>query len=148
MAKKPTSKSINRRDIRAIAVDAACSSNPGPMEYRGVWVGSGKVLFKSKLYPMGTNNMGEFLAIVHAMALMEQQGVYYDIYTDSNTAMSWIRKKVCKSTLPRTPQTLELWQHVERALFWIQTHDLSHFNVIKWDTKLYGEIPADFGRKK
>ena len=48
----------------ALAVDAACSGNPGPMEYRGVYLRTGETVFHfGPVY--GTNNIGEFLAIVH-----------------------------------------------------------------------------------
>ena len=66
----------------AWAVDAACSGNPGPMEYRGIDLATGAVVFHYG--PVhGTNNIGEFLAIVHALALMEQKGIRKTIYSDS-----------------------------------------------------------------
>lgn len=132
---------------RAISVDAACSGNPGVLEYRGVDVESREVLFASQRYPKGTNNMGEFLAIVHAMAWMQQSGDYRPIYTDSQTAMAWVRNREVKSTLPHNADTALLWSHIDRALQWLRTHDLTPYTLLKWETHLLGEIPADFGRK-
>ena len=58
----------------AWAVDAACSGNPGPMEYQCIDLATGAQVFH--FGPIhGTNNIGEFLAIVHALALMEKQGI-------------------------------------------------------------------------
>ena len=55
----------------SICVDAACSGNPGDMEYRGVDIASGKEIFHSKVFKEGTNNIGEFLAIVHGLSLLK-----------------------------------------------------------------------------
>lgn len=130
----------------AVAVDAACSGNPGPMEYRGVYLGSGQQLFH--FGPVhGTNNIGEFLAIVHALALLEKQGLHdMTIYSDSATAQTWVRKKKCGTKLARTPQTEALLNLVARAEMWLRTHTYRN-PILKWQTEEWGEIPADFGRK-
>ena len=80
----------------AWAVDAACSGNPGPMEYRGVYLLTGQEIFHfGPVY--GTNNIGEFLAIVHALALMKQKGLQMTIYSDSRNALGWVNQKKCKT---------------------------------------------------
>lgn len=131
----------------AWAVDAATSGNPGPTEYRCVVVETGDVVFASKVYPHGTNNLGEFLAIVHALALMQQMGYYPPLYSDSRTALSWIRKKAYNTTLPRSEQTQLLFAHLDRAVQWLRTHDLTPYTLLLWDTPRFGENPADYGRK-
>ncbi|MBR4042387.1 MAG: ribonuclease H family protein [Bacteroidaceae bacterium] len=129
----------------ALAVDAACSGNPGPMEYRGVYLGDGKEIFHfGPVY--GTNNIGEFLAIVHALALLDKQGLKMTIYSDSRTAISWVRKKCCKTQLERNEETEQLFQLIERAEAWLKSHRVT-IPIIKWETEQWGEIPADFGRK-
>ena len=129
----------------ALAVDAACSGNPGPMEYRGVYLGDGKEIFH--FGPVhGTNNIGEFLAIVHALALLDKQGLKMTIYSDSRTAISWVRKKCCKTQLERTEHTEQLFQLIERAEAWLKAHRVTN-PIVKWETDQWGEIPADFGRK-
>lgn len=129
----------------AWAVDAACSGNPGPMEYRGIDLATGQVVFH--FGPMhGTNNIGEFLAIVHALALMQQHGIKKAIYSDSVNAMLWVSKRKCKTKLERTPKTEQLHQIITRAEKWLNTHNYDT-PIIKWDTKKWGEVPADFGRK-
>ena len=131
--------------IYALAVDAACSGNPGPMEYRGVYLGDGKEIFH--FGPVhGTNNIGEFLAIVHALAMLDKQGLKMTIYSDSRTAISWVRKKCCKTQLERTEKTEQLFQLIERAEAWLKAHRVSN-PIVKWETEHWGEIPADFGRK-
>ncbi len=129
----------------ALAVDAACSGNPGQMEYRGVFLGDGQVVFH--FGPMlGTNNIGEFLAIVHGLALLRRKGLDWPVYSDSHNAILWVKGGKCKTKLERTPQTEELFKVIERAEGWLASN---HFGnpIIKWDTKRWGEIPADFGRK-
>ncbi len=130
----------------AIAVDAACSGNPGPMEYQGIDLATGARIFH--FGPIrGTNNIGEFLAIVHALALIEQQGtVDKTVYSDSYNAILWVKKKQCKTKLARTPDTKELFKIIARAENWLQTHAVKT-PIVKWETGKWGEVPADFGRK-
>ena len=131
----------------AWAVDAACSGNPGPMEYQCIDLQTGAQVFH--FGPVqGTNNIGEFLAIVHALALMEKQGIKDKvIYSDSYNAILWVKKKKCKTTLTRNSATEQLYQIIARAEQWLMTHNVTT-PIIKWETKQWGEIPADFGRKK
>ena len=130
----------------AWAVDAACSGNPGPMEYQAIDLATGARVFH--FGPMkGTNNIGEFLAIVHALALMQQQGLHSKaIYSDSYNAILWVNKRKCKTKLERTPETETLYQIIARAERWLQTHQWRN-PIIKWETQKWGEVPADFGRK-
>lgn len=129
----------------AWAVDAACSGNPGPMEYQGIDLATGEQVFH--FGPVrGTNNIGEFLAIVHALALMEQRGLHKTIYSDSYNAILWVSKKKCKTKLERNAKTEQLFQVIARAERWLATHSY-HTPIIKWETKQWGEVPADFGRK-
>ena len=138
-------RGMGEAPLYALAVDAACSGNPGPMEYRGVYLGDGKEIFHfGPVY--GTNNIGEFLAIVHALALLDQRGLKMTIYSDSRTAISWVRKKCCKTQLERTAETEALFQLIERAEAWLKSHRVTN-PIVKWETDQWGEIPADFGRK-
>lgn len=136
----------------AIAVDAACSGNPGKMEYQGVFVdfntqpATTARLFKSPVFPNGTNNIGEFLAIVHALAWQKQKKLSYPIYSDSVNAQLWIRQKKCKTKLQRNAQNENLFELVERAEKWLGENAIS-VPILKWKTEIWGEIPADFGRK-
>lgn len=131
----------------SIAVDAACSGNPGVMEYRGVYTADGKQIFHDGPYQEGTNNIGEFLAIVYALAMLKQQGSNIPIYTDSVTAIAWIRKRQCNSKLEKNDKNANLFEVIARANRWLLNNDWSN-KIIKWDTDNWGEIPADFGRKQ
>lgn len=130
----------------SLAVDAACSGNPGVMEYRGVTVWNNQEIFRYKC-DLGTNNIGEFLAIVHALALCKNKGyTTLPIYTDSRTAISWVNNKKCKTKLEQTPRTMKLFEMIQRAETWLQNNTWQN-PIIKWPTESWGEIPADFGRK-
>lgn len=132
-------------EAEALAVDAACSGNPGPMEYRGVYLKTGQVIFHyGPVY--GTNNIGEFLAIVHGLALLKQKGLSMPIYSDSRNAINWVRQKKCKTKLERTAKTAELFNLIERAETWLKNNSYPT-RIIKWETTQWGEVPADFGRK-
>jgi len=139
----PNSEKIIRQ---ALSVDAACSGNPGPLEYQGVDVGTGKKIFHQGPFPLGTVNIGEFLALVHGLAYLKQKGSDMPIYSDSITAMSWVRKKAIKTNLVRNAKTEELYKLVDRALIWIKSNSWKN-PILKWETAEWGEIPADFGRK-
>ena len=135
-------------EVRATAwaVDAACSGNPGKMEYQAIDLQTGAQVFH--FGPVfGTNNIGEFLAIVHALALMERQGITdRAIYSDSYNAILWVNMKRCKTTLERSERTERLYQIIQRAEQWLLTHTV-RVPILKWETRQWGEIPADFGRK-
>jgi ribonuclease HI len=131
----------------SIAVDGACSGNPGIMEYRGVDVPTGAELFRQGPFPGATNNIGEFLAIVHALAMFHNSGNDRTaIYSDSRTAMAWVRNKQCRTKLARTEANARLFEIIARAERWLVTHTWSNA-ILKWNTSEWGEIPADFGRK-
>nr|WP_321405798.1 ribonuclease H family protein [uncultured Carboxylicivirga sp.] len=131
--------------IPSISVDAACSGNPGVMEYQGVNTQTKEQLFHMK-YPIGTNNIGEFLGIVHGLSYLKKHNLPIPIYTDSKIAMGWVEKKICKSKLEETAKTKELFDFVRRAEAWLKSNSYTT-KILKWDTKNWGEIPADFGRK-
>lgn len=133
-------------DHDAWAVDASCLGNPGVMEYRCVDLKTGQVVFQRGPFQDATNNIGEYLALVHAMSLMTQKGEYHTIYSDSQTALSWMRRRMVKTKLKPTDNNARVFELLGRASFWVQTH---HFpgKVLKWDTDRWGEIPADYGRK-
>ncbi len=131
----------------SLAVDAACSGNPGIMEYRGVWVATGEEMFRKGPFPHATNNIGEFLAIVHGLAMLNQRGCPdIPIYSDSRTAQVWVRQRHCNTTLKRDEQNTTLFDIVARAENWLKQKTYTN-RIIKWNTELWGEIPADFGRK-
>ncbi|MCB0578995.1 MAG: ribonuclease H family protein [Phaeodactylibacter sp.] len=144
---RPAVSEEARKDIvwDSLSVDAACSGNPGVMEYQGVDTRTKAQVFHKK-FSLGTNNIGEFLAIVHALALFKQQGKDTPIYTDSKTAMSWVRRKKANTQLKRTAQTRLIWELIGRAETWLKNNTWDN-PILKWDTERWGEIPADFGRK-
>ncbi|MDD4054322.1 MAG: ribonuclease H family protein [Bacteroides sp.] len=129
----------------SVCVDAACSGNPGPMEYRGVYTGNNQELFK--FGPIwGTNNIGEFLAIVHALALSKQNKWDMPIYSDSRNAIAWVKNKKCNTKLVKNIKTVAVYELINRAEKWLKNNTYST-QIIKWNTQKWGEIPADFGRK-
>ena len=130
----------------SLAVDAACSGNPGPMEYRGVYIANGQELFIKGPFPKGTNNIGEFLAIVHGLAFLKQQNIDIPVYSDSVNAMLWVKNKKCKTKLEPCEENKPLFELIERAEKWLNTNTYKN-KILKWETEKWGEIPADFGRK-
>ncbi len=131
---------------QSMAVDAACSGNPGRMEYRGVWVEDGTELFHVGPIDEGTNNIGEFLAIVHALALLQKHDKPTPVYTDSVNALKWVAKKKCNTKLIQTERNKLLFEWIARAEKWLRENNYSN-PLLKWETKQWGENPADFGRK-
>ncbi len=149
-------KGVSTRDVIARekevvipswSVDAACSGNPGLMEYQGVITKDGTQIFHMGPFPQGTNNIGEFLALVHALALLKREKLeQLPIYSDSRIAIGWIIKKKCNTKLKQTAQNKQLFQLINRAEKWLKENKVTT-PILKWKTKVWGEIPADFGRK-
>jgi ribonuclease HI len=144
--KSPSSQSSASIIKPSLSVDAACSGNPGKMEYQGVSTATKERIFH-QAFPIGTNNIGEFLALIHGIAFLESEGLHdMPIYTDSKIAMGWVKKKKCKTTLPRNAKTEKLYQLIDRGEAWLKANTFKN-PILKWETKHWGEIPADFGRK-
>lgn len=137
---------IGEPNLYTISVDAASSGNPGKMEYRGVDTQTHQQLFHQGPFLQGTNNVGEFLALVHGLAYLKQIKSDRNIYSDSKIAMSWVKKKKCNTKLKQSSKNKNLFELIERAEIWLQKNSYSTI-IIKWETKAWGEIPADFGRK-
>lgn len=132
--------------LESIAVDASTIQNPGPTEYRGVETKTKKVIFEMKL-DEATNNIGEFLAIVHALALYKKKGENLKvIYSDSANAISWVKQKKCKTKYERTDKNGKVFELIQRAVIWLETNQYDT-KILKWNTGAWGEIPADYGRK-
>ena len=139
-------KKIGLPNYNSISVDAASSGNPGIMEYRGADTKTKKQLFIQGPFEEGTNNIGEFLAIVHGLALLKKNNSDRILYTDSKTAISWVKKKRCNTKLERSEKNKNLFELVDRAEQWLKTNPYNTV-IVKWETKAWGDIPADFGRK-
>lgn len=133
--------------LSSLSVDAACAGNPGKMEYRGVDTKTKQQIFIQGPFKKGTNNIGEFLAIVHGLAFLKSKKAYnYPIYTDSKIAMSWVKKKQCRTNITFSDDNMDLLNLIKRAEKWLQENSYSN-PILKWETKAWGEIPSDFGRK-
>ena len=131
----------------SMSVDAACSGNPGIMEYRGVWTSDAVEIFRIGPFTNSTNNIGEFLALIHGLAYLKKIGKdNLPVYSDSRTAMSWVRNRKVKTILPRVKNNQDSFALVDRGLKWLKENTYKN-PIIKWETKKWGEIPADFGRK-
>lgn len=146
--REPRRKSASSSEIilDSICVDASCIGNPGNVEYRGVNTKTHEEIFHKSSMPNGTNNLGEFLAIVHGLAYLKNQGKDIPIYSDSETAILWVKNKNTRTKLKRSNDNEEIFRLVDRALNWLKNNEYNN-PVLKWDTVSWGEIPADFGRK-
>ena len=150
-AGKPSSlgrwRTAQRRPLLpSVAVDAAASGARGPMRYRGVLVESEEEIFRQGPFTVGTVNIGEFLAIVHALAWLTERGQTWPVYSDSRVARGWVEKGRCRTRLPRTPESEAIFDLIARAEAWLAEHP-DHPPVLAWDTRQWGEIPADFNKK-
>lgn len=147
--KKPTQDKIAKvglPDFQSLSVDAACSGNPGLMEYRGVYTKTGEEVFRQGPFKDGTNNVGEFLALVHGLAYMKLKNSLLPIYTDSKTAIAWVKAKKTRTRLEKNNSNAILFDLIIRAEKWLAENEYST-QILKWETEVWGEIPADFGRK-
>ncbi len=130
----------------AIAVDGAWNTTTGMVEYQGVYIKTGEVLFHVGPLEDGTNNIVEFLAIVHALALSKQWHWKVPIYSDSKIALGWVTEKKARTNHPPSDKNKKLFEMLARAEKWLQNNTYEN-ELLKWETKAWGENPADFGRK-
>jgi ribonuclease HI len=130
----------------SICVDAACDGSPGKVEWQGVDTETGRPVFRRGPYPDGTNNVGEFLGIVHALAWMKRKNLAWPIYSDSENAILWVKAQKCRTKLAQTDKNAELFDLIARAETWLAENAYPNL-VLKWETDVWGETPADFGRK-
>jgi ribonuclease HI len=137
---------VGKPDFNSISVDAACAGNPGVMEYRGVKTGSGEELFRMGPFPEGTVNIGEFLALVHALALLKNKNNKLPVYSDSVNAIKWVKAGKARTKLEPKEKSKKLFELIHRAEKWLAENTYEN-EIRKWLTKYWGEIPADFGRK-
>ena len=131
---------------QSLAVDAACSGNPGKMEYRGVYIETREEIFHIGPLEEATNNIGEFLALVHGLALLKKQHSDIPVYSDSVNAIQWVKSRKCKTKLTPCEANEPVFDLIKRAEIWLNSNSYSN-QILKWDTYAWGEIPADFGRK-
>lgn len=132
--------------LNSLSVDAAWNTVTKQMEYRGVYTATHQEIFHKGPFPNASNNIGEFLALVHGIALCKQKNLNIPIYTDSITALAWVRHKKHKSVILPTKENAELFDMLVRAENWLKNNTFDN-QLLKWNTPLWGEIPADFGRK-
>ncbi len=132
--------------LQSYSVDAACSGVPGPLEYRGVVTRTGEEIFHEGPFQNGTNNVGEFLAIVQALQWLKRRKLSEPVYSDSATAIKWVRRKACRTTLVQDSTNAKLFKLIARAEQWLRENEIQNV-ILKWETQEWGEIPADFGRK-
>lgn len=135
----------NKPIENVLTVDGA--SNGLNCEFQAVWYPSGEVAFKSKQYQGGTNNIAEFLGLVLAIKHLEKNNLPLSVYTDSVTAMAWLRDKKANTTAKTTGKaTEELDKLINQAETYLKEKERK-INIMKWETKSWGQIPADYGRK-
>ncbi len=139
-------KSEERPVLNSLSVDAAWNTVTKVMEYQGVYTATKELIFHKGPFRGASNNIGEFLALVHGLALLKKQKSPIPIYTDSVTAMAWVRQKKHKSVILPNEENEKIFDLLQRAELWLINNEYTT-KIIKWNTPIWGEIPADFGRK-
>jgi ribonuclease HI len=132
----------------SIAVDAAVNMTNGIMEYRGIHLSSMQLIFHVGPldYGLKSNNIAEFLAIVHGLQWLWQYDINAPVYSDSYTAITWVKNNKINSKVIENYPVPQIIDRVETALKWLKEYP-KHAEVRKWNTQEWGEIPADFNRK-
>jgi ribonuclease HI len=137
---------IGKPIAESISVDGAWNTSTGVVEYQGVKTKSRELIFKVGPLEDGTNNIVEFLAIVHALAHCKKHSLALPIYSDSRNAISWVRDKDARTNHDRSDRNTKLFDLLDRAVKWLEDNEYQN-EILKWETKAWGENPADFGRK-
>ena len=142
---------------KGIVVDASCSGNPGPAQYKAVDLETGEELYNIKI-GYATNNIAEFLALAHIVLKCIDQEKPCTIYSDSVTAMSWLASRSVNTNMIKNKLTATAWDYTNRAikrlkelfiidekiLVHIGIDDVAFIEVQRWLTDEWGENPADY----
>lgn len=137
---------IGKPILNSVSVDAACSGNPGVVEYQCVDTKTKEQIFHFGPLYESTKNVGEFLGLVHTLAHMKKTNDTRPIYTDSKTAISWVKGKTHRTNLDKNEINVKSFELMDRAVKWLENNEIRN-EIKKWETQAWGEIPADFGRK-
>lgn len=133
-----------------LTVDAAYSHKTKVLEWRGVMVENGNEneVFRSNPYRGGSANVGEFLAVIDGLEYLRDNNINLPVYSDSITAQAWVRKKRNNSNVESSPTLIAMLDRADRLLQNGLYDNLKQKITIKdWESKSWGEIPADFQRK-
>lgn len=124
-----------------ICCDAAHSMKNGITEYRAHILETGEQILYKNLGNQ-TVNIGEFLAIVDCIKYIIENGYQYPvIYSDSLTAITWVKNKRTGSKKKNSDlQKAEVFLKV-------MTENINGIKILHWDNKNWGEIISDFGNK-
>jgi len=137
---------LDKPMIDSLCVDGAWNSKTNAMEYQGVLFPNLERVFHAGPFDVGTNNIAEFLGIVHALTYCKNHPKISIIYSDSHTAITWIKKKKAATKIQNNEASAYVIEIVKRAENWLINNEYKT-KILKWETKLWGENPADFGRK-
>ena len=130
----------------SISVDGAWNTSTGVVEYQGVHTKTKEPIFKVGPLEDGTNNIVEFLGIVHALAHCKKHNITLPIYSDSRNAIGWVRDKEARTNHNRSDKNKKLFELLDKAVKWLKENEYEN-EVLKWETRAWCENPADFGRK-
>ena len=129
----------------SLAVDAACSGNPGIWSTEAFYTATGQEIFHIGPLKEGTNNVGEFLALYTASPCYSKGGSDLPIYSDSRTPSAGSKKK-CKTLLARKPINEPIFDLIERAEKWLNTHTYTT-QILKWGNIRMGGDPGGFRKE-
>lgn len=124
-----------------IATDCAHSTKHGLTQFRGIDLKTGEQIFFEDIGNK-TVNIGEFLGVVTAIKyILENDYSPRIIYTDSITAIAWVRDK--KTASKKKYPALKKAEIFLKAM----SEEIDKIEILHWDNNKLGEIPADFGHK-
>lgn len=129
------------RPVEGIATDSAHSMKNGITRFRAVDLKTGDFIFSNDIGNK-TINIGEFLGVVGAVKyIIENNYLPGVIYTDSITAITWFRNKRTASS--------KKYHELKQAEVYLKVFasEVDTIQVLHWDNKKWGEIPADYGNK-
>jgi ribonuclease HI len=138
-----------RLELPCIVVDGSYLGNLDRMEYQAIGLPQNAIIFSDGPYRGGGASIAEFLGLVKGLQYLENRQMDMLIYSDSKTALSWVRRcKVNSVILKRDDCPDQVKEMVQDALGWLRSNtDFTKGRFRKWHTTFWGENPADYGRK-
>lgn len=105
--------------MQGVFVNCKCEDNPGIAKFQLYDLNLKKVLTVSDNFYC-SNDLTEFLGLVNSIYYCFHNN-HEHLFSNSETAISWIRKKKYRSNLIRTKETEITWDKINKALKWLKT---------------------------
>lgn len=113
------------------------------MEYKAFNEETQKWIFQKKYTGYCTQNISDFISIVHALHYCNENSLDSPIYNNNKIAINWANNKKTNTQLFKNNENKEIFQLYENALVWLKQNECSN-QILFWNKKEMGNIEKPF----